>query len=304
MKTVLPFVILASLMALMVAHSESEQNEILVRVAKEAGQGRIKNRKTTKTKRFRNKIRRNNMKKKKEKKRMKKLNKTKKNSKTKKAKKARTKINRQNECSKGLAEKLGKKANSWRNAIINIKKPNEILKKKAKSLEADTLKVPKMFQEAAEALGKVTEMGTKCLGECDQSVCNAYNLLSNCTESAKEACTFNFDKETELTTNEEECKAELGKMFLTCQDESNQGKCCTYTPLLNATKPYGDFAQRCYFAEDIQVLRDARTRCLDKDKPGSFGNCMSLLKSSSSMISKCLSTPAPAGEIQDRILDI
>ena len=279
-----------TLVALAVAHSDTEQSDLLARETRDAGRRRDKMKKIRRNKKSRMSKKKKRKTKSKNKRRPKKA----KDSKRQKAKsgnrkrsqnvkgKLRRKLKQASETCKD-ASNITKKANSFRSAIKNLltvvknidAKYNKADPSNPKNILAD-------WEDTAAVIGRFTDNGTECTGDCPEEACTAYDVLSNCSISAKKACTFEYD-----SSNITYCENELDKILETCTDPTKIKECCEYKTILNkestivkSCKPY---------TEIVKEARKARTSCTSPKDEGSFGNCMSYMKKSTKLIAECIS---------------
>ena len=274
MRAVFLLAAVALLAALVEAHSETMQKDLLVRIGRDAGgkkNQQVKRRKG-KAKRKPGKGNRNNKIKKRRQQKKEKVNKKQKGKMKEKKRRQKIRMRQQANCDSTVAENYANKATSWIAAITNIRTVMRILNIKKNSVQTSEQAKPKLFASTAEAIGKVTADGTQCSGNCDLSVCDAYDTLKKCQETAKEACTYSISY-AQNTTKEETCKEDLEAIKVSCKDKNKL--CCS--------EEDPTFDSSCKFAGFISEARKARETCKK-----AISTCMSLVKDAASMISSCV----------------
>ena len=130
------------------------------------------------------------------------------------------------------------------------------------------------FNASMEAIGKVTEDGTKCIEPCNQTACDAYKTLSNCSESSLESCS---GYPASNATEEEACNIILDEWEETCN--TNDTACCAI-----------DFKQyeNCKYSTKVKEMRAVYKQCINNKEEGTLGNCMLLVKQTTGLINDCL----------------
>ena len=130
------------------------------------------------------------------------------------------------------------------------------------------------FNASMEAIGKVTKDGTECIKPCNQSACDAYKTLSNCSASSLESCS---GYPASNTTEEEACNKLLDKLEETCNNDTKA--CCAI-----------DFKQyeNCKYSNKVKEMRAVFKQCINNKVEGTLGNCMLLVKQTTGLINDCL----------------
>ena len=284
--------------------SEKKQGLKKTRGKKVKGKKRIGNAKTTnrrknkrgklQMKKKRNNPKKNSEKKMKTKKRKSRKNKgknkkgakgRKKGKKGKKNKNRKKKQKQQQSCSK---TKTAQRARSWMNSIKNL---NNIMKLFNNKKENGTIKesLKTYFDEAATILGRFTNNGTECEGTCDQEACDAFRVLSNCSNTAAETCQEPSSLTKRLNkTEEENCNFMLEEIIDSC--ESGNSSCCSKSNFSAPGLSYNGTALiDCKYSNMTKDARNARKICFNKTLEGSLSYCMSFVQKSSGLASKCIS---------------
>ena len=168
-------------------------------------------------------------------------------------------------------------------AIKNLERIVGFAGLKFKKVENASTETAKQFADVAEAIGKFTNEGTSCEGSCSGTVCTAYQVLKACQETAKAACTYDFDTFNNEKDKRAECLKTLEGYADKCSNlnPNQETDCCGVN--FNSTEGYD-----CDFSAQVEVARESYYRqCLKSSVSGSFGNCVSLVKGAAGMINSC-----------------
>ena len=200
--------------------------------------------------------------------------KTSKNRKTKLRRKTQLRISR---CNKANNQR---KAQTWWNSNNNAIKIYNNLKNKEENAQSE--KTLKMFTSAAKLLEDVTDNGASCKGgDPDPEVNAALETLRTCQTSALASCSpipeFNKDDAEACKTNLEIVKDECIK-----EEEA----CCDFPSETLRNCNLGNVESDG--SGKVDELRSLQKNCLNKTLPGSFRNCLGLVKDSAGLALKCL----------------
>ena len=198
------------------------------------------------------------------------------------SKNRKTKLRRKTQLRNSRCNKANnqRKAQTWWNSNNNAIKIYNNLKNKEENAQSE--KTLKMFTSAAKLLEDVTDNGASCKGgDPDPEVNAALETLRTCQTSALASCSpipeFNKDDAEACKTNLEIVKDECIKEEEACCDfPSETVKNC------NLGNVESDGSGK------VDELRSLQKNCLNKTLPGSFRNCLGLVKDSAGLALKCL----------------
>ena len=255
MKTIILLAAVALLAALAVAHSDTEQNDLLVRDARDAD-SRRKMKKGSKLKKNKKNRRKN---KKKDRKTYRKNRKTSRKNKKKTRKNQagkssmRTIDMREEVCAPKTPTPFNRvrKAKNSLKQLRNMENLINITLKKKSKVEFANSNTSLLFTDAIKALGDLTNKGRRCGRECDQTVYDNYKKLVECRVDSLRDCTSPPYNGTSGSGNSTECKKELENIETICQDPTKKEECCKT-----------DMSDECDYHKPFLYAKAAKTKCI------------------------------------------